>query len=70
MRNFKPHKSPEEIARKHRLDASQIYKQLEIGIPIEHEHTQNKELSTYIALQHLDEIPGLLYEIKKNGIFC
>ena len=65
MRNFKPHKSPEEIAKKHRLDVSQVYKQLKIGIPIEHEHTQNKELSTYIALQHLDEIPDYYTRLKK-----
>jgi hypothetical protein len=31
--------------------------QLEMGIPIEHEHTKDKVLATDIALQHLDEIP-------------
>ena len=53
MSKFKSHKSPEEIAKKHRLNVSLINHQLQMGIPIEHEHTQNKELATYIALQHL-----------------
>ena len=65
MSKFKSHKSPEEIAKKHRLNVSLINHQLEMGIPIEHEHTQNKELATYIALQHLDEIPDYYTRLKK-----
>jgi hypothetical protein len=62
---LKSHKTPEEIARKHRLNPSFIIKQLDMGIPIEHEHTQNKNLATYIALQHLDEIPDYYTRLKK-----
>jgi hypothetical protein len=65
MSKFKSHKSPEEIAKKHRLNVSLINHQLQMGIPIEHEHTQNKELATYIALQHLDEIPDYYTRLKK-----
>ena len=65
MSKLKPHKSPEEIAKKHRLNVSLINQQLQMGIPIEHEHTQNKELATYIALQHLDEIPDYYTRLKK-----
>jgi hypothetical protein len=39
------------------MNVSDIQKQLEMGIPIEHEHTKDKVLATDIALQHLDEIP-------------
>ena len=65
MDNLKPHKSVEQIAKKHRLDVSFIRNQLEMGIPIEHEHTANKVLATDIALQHLDEIPDYYTRLKK-----
>ena len=39
--------------------------QLEMGIPIEHEHTRDKDLATDIALQHLDEIPDYYTRLKK-----
>jgi len=57
MLEIKPHKSVEQIAKKHRLHISFVKHQLEMGIPIEHEHTKDKVLATDIALQHLDEIP-------------
>lgn len=62
---LKPHKSVEQIAKKHRLDVEFIANQLKMGIPIEHEHTKNKELATDIALQHLDEIPDYYTRLKK-----
>ena len=57
MHQLKTHKTVEQIAKKHRLEVSFIKKQLEMGIPIEHEHAKDKDLATDIALQHLDEIP-------------
>ena len=62
---IKPHKSVEQIARKHRMDVSDIQNQLDMGVPIEHEHTRNKTLATDIALQHLDEIPDYYTRLKK-----
>jgi hypothetical protein len=62
---LKPFKSVEEIARKHRLDVSFIKKQLDMGEPIEHEHTKDHELAMDIALQHLDEIPDYYTRLKK-----
>lgn len=62
---LKIHKTPEEIAIKHRLKLSFIETQLEMGIPIEHEHTKNKKLAMDIALQHLDEIPDYYSRLKK-----
>ena len=57
MLSIKSHKSVQQIAKKHRLEVSFVKHQLEMGIPIEHEHTKDKVLATDIALQHLDEIP-------------
>jgi hypothetical protein len=61
----KSHKSVEEIAKKHRLDVSFVQNQLEMGVPIEHEHTKDKDIATDIALQHLDEIPDYYTRLKK-----
>ena len=61
----KPHKTVEAIAKKHRMNVSDIQKQLDMGLPIEHEHTKNKTLATYIALQNLEEIPDYYTRLKK-----
>jgi hypothetical protein len=65
MNQLKPHKTVEEIAKKHRLEVSFIQKQLDMGEPIEHEHTKDHELAKDIALQHLDEIPDYYTRLKK-----
>jgi len=65
MHEVKSHKSVEKIAKKHRLEVSFVKHQLEMGIPIEHEHTKDKDLATDIALQHLDEIPDYYTRLKK-----
>jgi len=65
VHQLKSHKSVEQIAKKHRLEVSFVKKQLEMGIPIEHEHTKDKDLATDIALQHLDEIPDYYTRLKK-----
>lgn len=62
---LKPYKTVEEIARKHRMEVSDIQKQLDMGAPIEHEHTKNKKLAVEIALQHLDEFPDYYTRLKK-----
>jgi hypothetical protein len=62
---FKSHKTVEQIAKKHRLDVSFIQKQLDMGEPIEHEHTKDHDLARDIALQHLDEIPDYYTRLKK-----
>ena len=65
MHKVKSHKSVEEIAKKHRMEISFVKNQLDMGIPIEHEHTKDKDLATDIALQHLDEIPDYYTRLKK-----
>lgn len=65
MQKLKPHLSVEQIAKKHRMDVSFIQKQLDMGEPIEHEHTKDHTLAMDIALQHLDEIPDYYTRLKK-----
>ena len=65
MPKIKSHKTVEQIAKKHRLEVSFIQKQLDMGEPIEHEHTKDHELAMDIALQHLDEIPDYYTRLKK-----
>ena len=65
MSIIKSHKTIEQIAKKHKVGVSFIRNQLKMGIPIEHEHTNNKDLATDIALQHLDEIPDYYTRLKK-----
>ena len=62
---LKSFKTVEQIAKKHRLDVSFIQNQLDMGEPIEHEHTKNHKLAMEIALQHLDEIPDYYTRLKK-----
>lgn len=62
---FKPYKTPEEIAKKHKVDVSFIEKQLELGKKVEKEHTKSTSLATKIALQHLEEIPDYYTRLKK-----
>jgi hypothetical protein len=62
---LKSYKTVEQIARKHRMDVSDIQKQLDMGAPIEHEHTKNQKLAVEIALQHLDEFPDYYTRLKK-----
>lgn len=47
------------------MDVSFIQKQLDMGEPIEHEHTKDHNLAMDIALQHLDEIPDYYTRLKK-----
>jgi len=65
MPKLKSHKTVEQIAKKHRLDVSFIQNQLDMGEPIEHEHTKDHKLARDIALQHLDEIPDYYTRLKK-----
>ena len=65
MSIIKSHKSIAEIAKKHKVSVSFIKNQLDMGIPIEHEHTQDEDLATDIALQHLGEFPDYYTRLKK-----
>jgi nicotinamide mononucleotide adenylyltransferase len=61
----KPTMSPEEIAKKHKVDVSEIQKQLKVGIGVEKEHTKNEDTAREIALDHLGENPKYYAKLKK-----
>lgn len=50
-------KSINDIAKKHNVDIEYIKEQFKIGIDVEGEHTEDKDIAAEIALDHLDEIP-------------
>jgi len=45
----------EDIAKKHKVSANDIQKQLEKGIKVEYEHTKNDQVAKRIAMDHLVE---------------
>ena len=61
----KPTMSPEEIAKKHKVDVSEIEKQLKVGIGVEKEHTKNEKTAREIALDHLGENPKYYKKLKQ-----
>lgn len=48
-------KTVEDLARKHRQFVGTIEKELEKGIKVEYEHTNDREISKEIAMDHIDE---------------
>lgn len=66
----KQHLTPDQIAKKHKVDVAEIQKQLEMGRKVEHEHTKDPDMATDIALNHLGEIPDYytrLGKMEKQG---
>ena len=62
---LKPHKTPEQLAKKHNVPISQIKNQLKKGTKVEKEHTKNIELATTIASQNIDELPDYYDRLSK-----
>lgn len=62
---LKSHKTPEELAKKHKVSVSQIKDQLKKGTKVEKEHTKDVELATTIASQHIDELPDYYDKLSK-----
>lgn len=48
----------EDIAEKHGVSVDDILKQIKRGIEVEYEHTNDREIATEIAMDHLVEIPN------------
>ena len=61
----KPTMSPEEIAKKHKVDVKEINRQLEMGIKVEKEHTKDEKVAREIALDHLGEKPNYYSKLKQ-----
>ena len=57
--------TPEEIAKKHNVSIEEINKQLEKGIKVEKEHTDDEKKAERIALDHLFEIPDYYDRLDK-----
>jgi N-acetylglutamate synthase-like GNAT family acetyltransferase len=54
-----------EIIEKFKIDSSELDKEIEMGIKIELEHTDSKEMAEKIAMQHLIEMPDYYTRLKK-----
>jgi hypothetical protein len=62
--------SVEDIARKHSVFAGTIEKELEMGVKVEMEHTDNEDEAREIAMDHLVELPDYytrLHQMEKEG---
>lgn len=57
--------TPEDIAKKHGLPVEDIEDQLDMGIDVEAEHTNNPEIAYEIAMDHEAEIPDYYDRLKK-----
>lgn len=49
--------SVEDLADKHNVDVKDIEKEIEVGVRIEMEHTDDKEIAREIAMDHIFEFP-------------
>ena len=54
-----------DIAKRHNLPVKKIQSQLDMGIKVEYEHTDDKDKSREIALDHLYEIPDYYTRLDK-----
>jgi hypothetical protein len=61
----KSYKSPDEIAKKHKVPLKTIMNQVKTGTKIEGEHTTSKSGARITALQHVDELPDYYTRLKK-----
>ncbi|WJZ48406.1 hypothetical protein [Synechococcus phage DSL-LC02] len=61
----KPYKSPEEIAKKHKVSLNTIMKQVKMGTKVEGEHTTSRSGARITALQHVEERPDYYTRLKK-----
>lgn len=62
---IKSYKSPQELAKKHKVPLSVIKKQLEMGMKVEKEHTTSDAEAKIIASQHIEELPNYYSKLKK-----
>lgn len=59
--------SPEDLAKKHKVDIKDIEKEIKVGTKIEMEHTDSKKMAKEIAMDHIAEFPDY-YTNKKYGV--
>jgi hypothetical protein len=61
----KAYKSPEEIAKQHKVPLDKVLQQVKVGTKVEGEHTTSKSGARITALQHVDELPDYYTRLKK-----
>ena len=61
----KAYKTPQELAKKHKVSLEKIIQQVKTGTKVEGEHTTNKSAAKITALQHVDEFPDYYTRLKK-----
>lgn len=61
----KPTPSVEDIAKKHKVDVTEIEQQVKIGAKIEHEHASSEKTAEEIARDHLSEKPDYYKKLKQ-----
>lgn len=64
----KPTPTVEQIAKKHNVPVIQVRNQLQIGIKVESEHTNKKDVALEIALDHLNEDPKYYDKLSKANL--
>jgi hypothetical protein len=62
---FKPTKTPEELAKLHKVSIEKIHNSLRKGVEVEKEHTKFPKIAEKIALAHLEELPDYYDRLKK-----
>ena len=60
-----PTPTPEQVATKHGVPLEQIFRELDMGIESEMEHTLDKDLAAEIALDHLSEMPDYYTQLEQ-----
>lgn len=62
----------EDVAKKHGVSVEEIEKQIAMGVKIEMEHVDSKDLAREISLDHLEEMPDYYTRLakmeKKGGV--
>lgn len=62
---LKPVKTNTQLAKKHKVDEEEVVKQLEAGIKVEKEHTNNEKTAERIARAHIEEDLYYYEKLKK-----
>lgn len=60
-----PTPTPEQVATKHGVSLDKIFYELDLGVKAEQEHTQDVDMATEIALDHLSEMPDYYTRLAK-----
>ena len=60
--------SLEDLAKKHGVSLEHLQSQLDKGLKVEHEHTDDEETAKKIAMDHLSEDPDYYTKLDEAGL--